>query len=75
MSAFVSSAHDRQLELADLLRELVDLLGYPCTNTLMGLGAYPATNEKFLVVIKNLCDAPAICGRNLSTYVAGPKKH
>ncbi|MBU3721260.1 MAG: biosynthetic-type acetolactate synthase large subunit, partial [Burkholderiaceae bacterium] len=30
------------------LRELVDLLGYPCTNTLMGLGAYPATNQKFL---------------------------
>ena len=30
------------------LRELVDLLGYPCTNTLMGLGAYPATDQKFL---------------------------
>jgi hypothetical protein len=34
-----------------------------------------STNEKLLVVIKNLCDTPAICGRNLSTYVAGPKKH
>jgi len=30
------------------LRALVDLLGYPCTNTLMGLGAYPATDQKFL---------------------------
>jgi len=30
------------------LRELVDLLGYPCTNTLMGLGAMPATDPKFL---------------------------
>jgi acetolactate synthase-1/2/3 large subunit len=30
------------------LRELVNLLGYPCTNTLMGLGAYPATDPKFL---------------------------
>ncbi|MEK8087419.1 acetolactate synthase 3 catalytic subunit [Aquabacterium sp. A3] len=30
------------------LRELVDMLGYPCTNTLMGLGAYPATDPKFL---------------------------
>ena len=30
------------------LREIVDLLGYPCTNTLMGLGAYPGTNDKFL---------------------------
>ena len=30
------------------LRELVDLLGYPCTNTLMGLGAMPASDPKFL---------------------------
>src|SRR6187402_3301734 len=30
------------------LRELVHLLGYPCTNTLMGLGAYPAHDPKFL---------------------------
>src|SRR5256885_14454162 len=30
------------------LRELVRLLGFPCTNTLMGLGAYPATDPQFL---------------------------
>jgi acetolactate synthase I/II/III large subunit len=30
------------------LRELVHLLGYPCTNTLMGLGAFPASDPKFL---------------------------
>ena len=30
------------------LRELVQLLGFPCTNTLMGLGAYPATDPQFL---------------------------
>ena len=30
------------------LRELVDLLGFPCTNTLMGLGAMPATDPRFL---------------------------
>ncbi|MDZ5459567.1 acetolactate synthase 3 catalytic subunit [Azohydromonas lata] len=30
------------------LRELADLLGYPCTNTLMGLGAIPASDPKFL---------------------------
>jgi acetolactate synthase-1/2/3 large subunit len=30
------------------LRELVDLLGYPCTNTLMGLGAIRASDPKFL---------------------------
>src|SRR5688500_6042322 len=30
------------------LRELVRSLGFPCTNTLMGLGAYPATDQQFL---------------------------
>ena len=30
------------------LRELVRQLGFPCTNTLMGLGAYPATDRQFL---------------------------
>ena len=30
------------------LRQLVDMLGYPVTNTLMGLGAYPASDRKFL---------------------------
>ena len=31
-----------------LLTELIRLLGYPITNTLMGLGAYPATDRQFL---------------------------
>ena len=30
------------------LTELTKKLGYPITNTLMGLGAYPATNKQFL---------------------------
>ncbi|MFG6448475.1 acetolactate synthase 3 catalytic subunit [Roseateles sp. BYS180W] len=30
------------------LRELVNLLGYPCTNTLMGLGSMPGTDPRFL---------------------------
>ena len=30
------------------LRELANLLGYPVTNTLMGLGAMPASDPKFL---------------------------
>ncbi len=30
------------------LTELVKLLGYPVTNTLMGLGGYPATDKQFL---------------------------
>ena len=30
------------------MRELVDLTGFPITSTLMGLGAYPASGEKWL---------------------------
>ena len=33
---------------AGTLTELTRLLGYPITNTLMGLGAYPATDKQFL---------------------------
>ncbi len=33
---------------APQLVELTRLLGYPCTNTLMGLGAYPATDRQFV---------------------------
>lgn len=33
---------------ADLLTVLAKELGYPVTNTLMGLGAYPATDKQFL---------------------------
>ena len=32
----------------DALRELVRMLGYPCTSTLMGLGAYPHDDPLFL---------------------------
>ena len=35
-------------EASKALTELVRLLGYPCTNTLMGLGAYPATDPLFI---------------------------
>ncbi len=35
-------------EASRLLRELVDLTGFPITSTLMGLGAYPASGEKWL---------------------------
>jgi acetolactate synthase-1/2/3 large subunit len=30
------------------LNKLVDLLGFPCTNTLMGLGAYRASSDQFV---------------------------
>jgi len=35
-------------EASKALTELVRLLGYPCTNTLMGLGSYPATDPLFV---------------------------
>jgi acetolactate synthase-1/2/3 large subunit len=35
-------------EASDTLTDLVRLLGYPCTNTLMGLGAYPASDPLFV---------------------------
>jgi acetolactate synthase-1/2/3 large subunit len=35
-------------DAAGQLQKLVKLLGVPCTNTLMGLGGYPATDPQFL---------------------------
>jgi acetolactate synthase I/II/III large subunit len=35
-------------EASKLLRELVKLTGFPITSTLMGLGAYPASDSRFL---------------------------
>ena len=35
-------------EASQELRELVKLTGFPITQTLMGLGAYPGTHDKFL---------------------------
>jgi len=35
-------------EASQLLRELVDLTGFPITSTLMGLGAYPASGKNWL---------------------------
>ena len=37
-----------QGECSDLLTQLAQKLNYPVTNTLMGLGAYPATDRQFL---------------------------
>ena len=69
-----------------VLRELVDLLGFPCTNPLMGLGAYPATNEKFLgmpgmhgtyecnMAMQN-CDVLVGIGARFDDRVIGNPKH
>ena len=35
-------------EASDELREFTQILGHPITNTLMGLGAYPASDKQFI---------------------------
>lgn len=35
-------------DASDVLTEFTQLLGFPITNTLMGLGAYPATDPQFI---------------------------
>jgi acetolactate synthase-1/2/3 large subunit len=68
------------------VRELVDLLGYPCTNTLMGLGAMPATDPRFLGMLgmhgtyeANMtmqhCDVLLAVGARFDDRVIGNPKH
>src|SRR4051794_2272763 len=68
------------------LRELVDLLGYPCTNTLMGLGGIAASDPKFLgmlgmhgtyeanMTMQN-CDVLLAVGARFDDRVIGNPKH
>jgi acetolactate synthase I/II/III large subunit len=68
------------------LRQLVDLLGFPCTNTLMGLGAIPASEPKFLgmlgmhgtyeanMTMQN-CDVLLAVGARFDDRVIGNPKH
>jgi acetolactate synthase-1/2/3 large subunit len=68
------------------LRELNELLGYPCTNTLMGLGAVPASDPKFLGMLgmhgtyeANMtmqhCDVLLAVGARFDDRVIGNPKH
>jgi acetolactate synthase-1/2/3 large subunit len=68
------------------LAELVRLLGFPCTNTLMGLGAYPATDPQFLGMLgmhgtyeANMamqhCDVLLAIGARFDDRVIGNPKH
>ena len=68
------------------LRELVDLLGYPCTNTLMGLGAVPASHPHFLGMLgmhgtyeANMtmqhCDVLLAVGARFDDRVIGNPRH
>ena len=68
------------------LRQLVDLLGFPCTNTLMGLGAMPASDPRFLgmlgmhgtyeanMTMQN-CDVLLAVGARFDDRVIGNPKH
>jgi len=68
------------------LRELVDLVGFPCTNTLMGLGAMPAGDPRFLgmlgmhgtyeanMTMQN-CDVLLAVGARFDDRVIGNPKH
>ena len=68
------------------LRELCDLLGFPCTNTLMGLGAIAASDPKFLGMLgmhgtyeANMtmqhCDVLLAVGARFDDRVIGNPKH
>ena len=68
------------------LRELADMLGFPCTNTLMGLGAIAASDPKFLgmlgmhgtyeanMTMQN-CDVLLAVGARFDDRVIGNPKH
>ncbi|MDM0112412.1 acetolactate synthase 3 catalytic subunit [Variovorax sp. J22R133] len=68
------------------LRTLVNMLGYPVTNTLMGLGAYPASDRKFLGMLgmhgtieannaMQNCDVLLAVGARFDDRVIGNPKH
>jgi acetolactate synthase-1/2/3 large subunit len=68
------------------LNELVDLLGYPCTNTLMGLGGYRASSRHFVGMpgmhgtyeanmAMQHCDVLVAIGARFDDRVIGNPKH
>ena len=71
---------------SELLNRLVNLLGYPCTNTLMGLGGFRASDPKFLGMLgmhgtyeANMamqdCDVLLAIGARFDDRVIGNPKH
>ena len=68
------------------LTELVKMLDYPCTNTLMGLGGYPATERRFIGMLgmhgtyeanmaMQYCDVLVAVGARFDDRVIGNPKH
>jgi acetolactate synthase-1/2/3 large subunit len=73
-------------DAAAQLTQLVRMLGFPCTNTLMGLGGYPATDRQFLGMLgmhgtyeANMamqhCDVLLAVGARFDDRVIGNPKH
>ena len=73
-------------DAAPQLTELVRMLGFPCTNTLMGLGGYPATDRQFVGMLgmhgtyeANMamqhCDVLVAIGARFDDRVIGNPKH
>ncbi len=73
-------------DAADLLNRFVNLLGFPCTNTLMGLGAFQASNPKFVGMpgmhgtyeanmAMQHCDVLVAIGARFDDRVIGNPKH
>ena len=73
-------------DAAGLVNQLVDKLGFPCTNTLMGLGGYRASDKKFVGMLgmhgtyeANMamqhCDVLLAVGARFDDRVIGNPKH
>jgi acetolactate synthase I/II/III large subunit len=73
-------------DAAPQLADLVQMLGFPCTNTLMGLGGYPATDRRFVGMLgmhgtyeANMamqhCDVLVAIGARFDDRVIGNPKH
>ncbi|MFN9806020.1 MAG: acetolactate synthase 3 catalytic subunit [Betaproteobacteria bacterium] len=71
---------------SELLNRLVNLLGFPCTNTLMGLGGFKATDPKFVGMpgmhgtyeanmAMQHCDVLLAVGARFDDRVIGNPKH
>lgn len=71
---------------SEALTELVRLLNFPCTNTLMGLGGYPATDKRFVGMLgmhgtyeanmaMQYCDVLIAVGARFDDRVIGNPKH
>jgi acetolactate synthase-1/2/3 large subunit len=73
-------------DASELLNRLVNVLGFPCTNTLMGLGGFKATDPKFVGMpgmhgtyeanmAMQHCDVLLAVGARFDDRVIGNPKH